>query len=215
MASWSKRFLVGYAWWQGIAVAAFLVASAASTTDAGQFALLLLLFLALVPSCALPPIAALPVIFMALREETPCRWSWGLVMALFMAVPLWFGAGCLGAWMHMRKFEQLAERSKPLIAAVRAYEQERGQPPPDLQALVPAYLAEVPGTGMSAYPDYNYFVGADASTRWYGNPWALSVGASYGMMDFSYFYYLPLQNYPATQSDGAPERIGEWVYLHE
>jgi len=67
-------------------------------------------------------------------------------------------------------FARLAERSEPLIAAIKAYEATHGKPPESLDDLVPAQLTEVPGTGMPAYPNYQYkLFPADAATRlhWY------------------------------------------------
>jgi len=50
------------------------------------------------------------------------------------------------------QFKELSIRSEPLIFAVEAYNLARGAPPSDLRSLVPHYLAEVPTTGMGAYP---------------------------------------------------------------
>ena len=53
-------------------------------------------------------------------------------------------------------FARLAERSEPVITAIKQYEATRGRPPANLDELIPSYLAEVPSTGMLAYPNYEY-----------------------------------------------------------
>jgi hypothetical protein len=63
-------------------------------------------------------------------------------------------------------FEQLAERSRLLIEAITRYEIERGEPPRSLASLVPHYLDEIPGTGIEAYPEYDYEVFAER-VAWY------------------------------------------------
>ena len=112
----------------------------------------------------------------------------------------------------MDAFHQLAERSKPLVAAIHAYEQKHGHPPETLQALVPEYIPSVPSTGMGAYPKYDYLVG---TTNWNGNPWVLVVFTPSGGINFDQFMYFPLTNYPATGYGGWLQRIGDWAYVHE
>lgn len=53
-------------------------------------------------------------------------------------------------------FARLARRSQPLVEAICEYSAEQGRPPESLQALVPQYLERVPGTGLPAYPQYDY-----------------------------------------------------------
>ncbi|KOR27441.1 hypothetical protein TI03_06900, partial [Achromatium sp. WMS1] len=55
-------------------------------------------------------------------------------------------------------FERLAERSKPLATAIKQYEKLKGKPPSTLDELVPQFLSNIPGTGMPAYPNYEYKV---------------------------------------------------------
>jgi hypothetical protein len=66
----------------------------------------------------------------------------------------WLG---LEPWsMRKARFVRAAERSQPLVDAIRRYAQEHGEPPDTLAALVPAYLARVPRTGLLDYPDFIY-----------------------------------------------------------
>ncbi len=107
------------------------------------------------------------------------------------------------------QFKELSIRSEPLIFAVEAYNLARGAPPSDLRSLVPHYLAEVPTTGMGAYPEYRYRVpGAVA------NPWSIMVHTPTGVLDFDQFWYLPNGNYEDLDI-GPPKRFGAWAYIYE
>lgn len=111
-------------------------------------------------------------------------------------------------------FRALAERSKPIVAAIRKYEMEKGKPPATLEALTPEYLPLVPNTGMVAYPNYEYVVGDNAKS-YDNNPWVLFVRTPSGGINFDQFMYFPKQNYPATGYGGWLERLGDWAYVHE
>ena len=107
----------------------------------------------------------------------------------------------------------MARRSQPLIEAIDRFEREHGEPPASLEALVPAYLSSVPGTGMAAYPAYRYRVGQRAE-RFGDNAWALEVFTPSGILNFDSFVYYPNQNYQ-NSCMGWVERVGDWAYLHE
>lgn len=111
-------------------------------------------------------------------------------------------------------FVRLAQRSRPLVSAIRQFEAKYGKPPADLQSLVPEFLPEVPGTGIGAYPDYEYTVVSEPGD-FEGNPWALTVRTSSGLMNWDIFLYLPNQNYQKTGYSGLLERIEDWAYVHE
>ncbi len=112
----------------------------------------------------------------------------------------------------MNAFAELAERSKPLVAAIHAYQQKRGRPPESLSSLVPEYISSVPTTGMGAYPKYEYLMD---TTNFHGNPWVLRVFTPAGGINFDQFLYFPLTNYPATGYGGVLRRIGDWAYVFE
>jgi len=85
--------------------------------------------------------------------------------------------GCLllaaSSVSHLRHktFAALAERAKPLVRAIEYYERQNGHPPDSLQNLVPDHFPSIPGTGIRAYPDYEYQVFdqdyANARFVWY------------------------------------------------
>lgn len=111
-------------------------------------------------------------------------------------------------------FHRLAQRSSMLVTAIENYDRSHGTLPPDLDSLVPEFLAAIPGTGMVAYPDYHYLVG-DAARRYEHNPWILTVHTPYGGINFDKFLYFPLQNYPKRGYGGWLQQMGDWAYVHE
>jgi hypothetical protein len=120
--------------------------------------------------------------------------------------------GSFGRWAGVQAFVQ---RSETVVRAIHEYEREHGQPPADLQQLVPQYLAAIPSTGMGAYPHYEYHCGDDAYWRFRKNPWALSVNTPLWGINFDMLIYLPNQNYPKDGYGGVLERVGSWAYVHE
>ena len=162
----------------------------------------------------LPIVAALLVmllgpIFLIRRKTRP------LVLRVIAASAVYLTIGylCLhiGNTVRRSAFEQLADRSAPLIDAIRGYELATGAPPDSLSQLVPEYLPEVPSTGMGANPEYHYFAGEEAQSR-YGDRWAISVYTGL-VLSFDEFWYVPSREYESTE--GAVELIGQWAYLHE
>jgi hypothetical protein len=116
--------------------------------------------------------------------------------------------------LRMAAFQKLADRSKQLVAAIQDYEAQRGELPQRLDDLVPDFLPSVPSTGMGSYPNYNYFVEAEASE--YGNNRSvLEVFTPKPGINFDRFLYYPDQDYPKTGFGGQLERIGAWAYVHE
>lgn len=111
------------------------------------------------------------------------------------------------------QFEDLADRSKPLIAAITHYQKDHDGPPTKLELLVPKYINKIPHTGLGAYPDYEYStpgtsLGQEAS-------WELSVDCPVGFFKFDAFYYLPTEKYPEDVFGGYLEPIKNWAYFHD
>ncbi len=118
----------------------------------------------------------------------------------------------IGYKVRMQAFHKLADRSKPLVDAIRSFDRKYGKPPESLQALVPEFITLVPSTGMGAYPEYRYTANP---TNFLGNPWALVVFTPSGGINFDQFMYFPLTNYPTNGFGGWIERVGDWAYVHE
>lgn len=111
------------------------------------------------------------------------------------------------------QFEDLADRSKPLIAAIALYEKNHDGPPAKLEQLVPQNIDQIPHTGLGVYPNYEYNapntgLGLDAS-------WGLCVSCPVGIFKFDAFYYLPTEKYPEYVFGGYLEPIRNWAYFHD
>lgn len=138
---------------------------------------------------------------------------------LIWLLPLVLCFACLFTGVHSRQKIRMqgmaaaAERSQNLIAAIEQFEFDEGQPPRTLSELVPAYLPEIPGTGMQAYPAFEYYVGDIARERYVENPWVLRVFTPQLLMSLDELFYLPRQNY--AEYGASVERVGDWAYLHE
>lgn len=177
---------------------------------ASGFLWLMVLVILPLPTAGLVVILA-PFLFFS-RRFRPAAFRFFLAAAVFMlAVPLGIR---LGTHVRRAAFHRLAERSTPLVNAIKDYTTQNGQPPATLSALVPEFLPAVPQTGMAAYPRYDYHVGEKA-LLFNGNPWILSVFTPAGGINFDQFLYFPLQNYPETGYGGSLERIADWAYVHE
>ncbi|MBL7645468.1 MAG: hypothetical protein JNK74_04680 [Candidatus Hydrogenedentes bacterium] len=170
---------------------------------------------------AITAMLSLPMLFLA----TPCGLvfllipksrSLGLRLLLGSAIyfATLFGSGWAGATIRMASFSSLAERSMPLVEAVKAFEAKEGRLPERLEELVPAYISAIPGTGLAAFPRIEYSTGKEAA-YWLGNPWVLDVRANRGLGSFDRFLYFPLQNYPEEFEGNGFERLGAWGYMHE
>lgn len=126
-----------------------------------------------------------------------------------------FAGGSISKHTQMNALGQLAERSKPLIAAIKSYDQKFGHPPNSLDALVPEFIPKVPTTGIGVQPNYEFESLTNNST--YGkNPWVLYVNnPSADPMSFDCFLYLPLQDYSVLSYGYVVRRIGDWAYWHK
>ena len=167
----------------------------------------------MIAALAAVPTLAVSLVFVCFR-----RWRRGagrLVVGSLVVVTASFFGVRLGDHIRMEAFRSLAERSAPLVGAIRAYEVSRSAPPFDLPALVPEFLPSVPGTGMASYPSFEYYVGDDASDAFQSNHWALVVSTPGGFLNFDQFMYLPFLNYPEHGYGGVLERVGDWAYVHE
>ena len=126
-----------------------------------------------------------------------------------------FGMFDIGWQVRRYGFHRLAERSVPLVQAIRRFENEKGHPPNSLKDLIPEYLHSIPDTGMGAYPNYKYIVGEESRKRWDNNPWVLYIDTPSGGINWDMFMYFPNQNYPKRGYGGDLEQIGYWAYVHE
>ncbi len=126
-----------------------------------------------------------------------------------------FAASHFSMTIRMKTFERLGERSMPLVSAIHRFCTDSGRPPQTLSELVPAYLEQVPRTGIAAYPEFDYVSGEDALLYFDANPWAIFVRCPFTLFNWDRFLYLPRKNYPLRGYGGTLERLGDWAYVHE
>lgn len=184
-----------------------------AVSPGGSIEILTLRDLATMPVCAAVPGVLIAAIYCLAKRtrKIGLKWLW---MCLIFFVVL-FVSVQIGVRVRMNASAQLAERSAPLVAAIKGYEQKYGRPPDSLDGLVPEFLPAIPRTGMGAYPEYMYFVASESRPE-DGNPWVIIVSTPTGILNFDRFFYYPLQNYPSRSWDGnRVERVRDWAYLHE
>lgn len=79
-----------------------------------------------------------------------------VALGMFASLPWW---SFRVSWQVERQTWARATRgAQPVIEAIESYTRDRGEPPASLDALVPKYLARVPGTGLIAYRSFDYEV---------------------------------------------------------
>ena len=74
------------------------------------------------------------------------------------------------AWaLRKIQFQQATVRAEPLIAAIRAYSEDNGQPPQALADMVPRYLQDIPATRLDRCASFEYRLLPNAQTFvvWY------------------------------------------------
>jgi hypothetical protein len=114
----------------------------------------------------------------------------------------------IGMRLRVSGYGRLGMELAPVIGAIRTFEAAHGRPPSGLEELrtlaLPAAISRV-----------QYFSeGHSLGRELYGNRWILWSNAAWGM-GFDSFVYFPNQSYPSHMFGGSPERIGDWVYVHE
>lgn len=131
--------------------------------------------------------------------------------------------GCAGLWeipiqraAHARLLA-VTERSKPLIAAIKAYEAKYSKPPARLNDLVPKFLPQYPRTGLKGHPDYEYRTRQEyGHTYEDGPPWVLEIHVDQdGWFNFTRLTYFSDLKYIPLKRSGAQrvERIGDWALI--
>jgi hypothetical protein len=144
-------------------------------------------------------------VFLLFRELRAAGTHLAVGLPIFVLAVL--GAAPLRDVAYVAAFERLADASKPLVAAIAAYEARHGAAPESLHALVPEFLEAVPQTGLWVCRDYGYRVGT-------GNQWILEILVPRFLVDTDRFLYSPRGDYVAL-AGGRFDRIGAWAYVHD
>jgi hypothetical protein len=142
------------------------------------------------------------------------RWV-DVALAVLLTLTNWVSLNAISevVWTFRRPaVERCVEGARPLVDAIRKYESEQGTRPATLEELIPRYLADIPNTGLGAFPVFEY---TTEDTHGDGEPWSLRVPTSLGMVNWDMLLYLPSQRYPQYGYGGRLERVGDWAYVHE
>jgi hypothetical protein len=130
----------------------------------------------------------------------------GAVLAMGLCVwPCFMAFGYGTSRLQDRRFHEFATRTQPLVDALYAYERRHGQPAASLSDLVPAMLVDVPGTGMGAFPEFNYYQGRELQE---GGRWRLTVPVGVTAFDWQHLEFRADQNY-----HGGYQRYGGWILI--
>ena len=121
-------------------------------------------------------------------------------------------AVCVGEAFRYVGCKGIVRRGGQLVTAIKQYQLKQGTPPATLAALVPDYLPAIPGTGVNAYPHYE-FITNNSPVKYGGDKWVLSVDVSTGDLTRDELIYYPDQNYPSPEQVATVRRYGDWAYL--
>ncbi len=90
---------------------------------------------------------------------------------------------------------RVIERGRSLVQAIERFTADRGRTPESLSELVPAYIPEVPTTGASAFPEFEFYR-ESASPQ----DWRLTVYIGTIVFDWKHLQYRPdgYRNLPAS-----------------
>lgn len=106
-------------------------------------------------------------------------------------------------------YRGIAARGATLVTAIKQYQVANGAPPESLDNLVPKYLPTIPGTGVGAYPDYDYITNTN-SMLYGGNHWVLSVNLSTDNLSHDALVFYPNGKYPSGPLDS---QLGDWAFV--
>lgn len=137
------------------------------------------------------------------RRSTDASRAAGCWALAAMSGISWFAAGAVRDHAYASAFHDAVAALEPLAAAIEHYEAQHGTPPPDLEALVPRWIAQVPAVPR-AFGAPSYVNCASWSSVGCGQRWGLSVRLSTGGWSV-----LDVTCGPRSQADPAP-RSGRW-----
>ena len=103
-------------------------------------------------------------------------------------------------------FSCFTKRSTVLISAIDSYIEKYHYPPENIYKIVPEFLTRIPGTGMGAYPEYEYEC---YPSEYPDNSYILRVHTPSGLIDWDCMIYLPNKNYKYYKY-----LIGDWAYVN-
>ncbi len=101
--------------------------------------------------------------------------------------------------------------AQPILAAIEQYKADTGVFPPNLGALIPEYIKELPYTGTPGYPKFEYDLAAEGTPF---RDYQLSVKTPPGANYHDRLIYWPEMNYPLWIKGASVEPLNDWAYMH-
>jgi hypothetical protein len=148
-------------------------------------------------------VVSAPLVALASLSRSTPRWVAIIGAVLFGGGVVFAASPFFSHELRLHAFERAAQRSRPLVSAIRSFEQLNGRPPETLAQLVPTHLESVPTTGIWTHPRFTYEVehpSAPASN----STWRLSIELSMDQFDFD--------PYGHTKTGPSTRRLGDWTY---
>jgi hypothetical protein len=184
----------------GISALGFLIPTGIPAPHYGAGFLLFPVWLCV--ACGLP--AALLAATIRYRQV---EWAAALLGVCLLMWGTFAPAKQLVRMSRYRGLATVAASGRPIVNALAHYRSDHGEFPESLEALVPNYLSNVPGTGLATYPSFNYYRSENGQSP---RDYELTVSIPVAPLDFSTFQYQPRQDYPAGPHSGV-EVVGEWA----
>ncbi len=126
------------------------------------------------------------------------------------------------AWkIRESSLERVSQRGEPIIQAIEAYRKHESKIPESLEDIVPEYIDEIPGTGIRAYPVFDYEIPKGIDQHYkeifekHHAIYELRVDCPIGALNYDCFIYWPSESYPDKMYGGVTELINKWAYVHE
>jgi hypothetical protein len=119
----------------------------------------------------------------------------------------------IGTHVRGRAFRRLARNCVTLVDAIESHNRSKGRYPAGLSELVPAFIADIPSTGLLGYGPIKYRLPATTGSLF--RHYELSVSCGGRGINFDSFVYWPEASYPKHMYGGWVESIDRWAYVHE
>lgn len=149
---------------------------------------------------------SLPMVLLKRKLAVQCA-----ISSLCLTLPILL-AILPSKWLEQNNFERIERNAQPLIEAIQTYQKDNGgDPPKDLEVLIPQYIPKIPFTGNGRCSEYFFEVEKYRSDA---GSWALGVDFSVFFLGTKdYLIYWPSQNYPQKLSGLKFQRIGNWAHV--
>jgi hypothetical protein len=149
-----------------------------------------------------------------LKSDGELAWRGSMALSCLCFMGLWILAIWSAGRLRHRAFVQASRVGDRIVHALVRYRNDKGEYPESLDRLIPAYLEEIPFTGMIAYPEFSYCKDRNDNQPTPGS-YDLRIWCPQAGINFDRFIYWPSETYPDQIQGKVAERIRKWAYVHE